>query len=94
MAKELDIEPPTVIRGEALRARGMGGLAGVGAAAERAPALLALAYRAPGAAAVASVAWVGKGIVYDTGGLSLKARVSLRPEPPTERKTRTMHSFI
>uniref|UniRef100_A0A2A4IU28 Cytosol aminopeptidase domain-containing protein n=1 Tax=Heliothis virescens TaxID=7102 RepID=A0A2A4IU28_HELVI len=72
VAKELDIPEPTIIRGEELKARGMGGIYGVGRAAACPPALVALSYRAPGAAD--SVAWVGKGIVYDTGGLSIKAR--------------------
>ncbi|XP_050552084.1 probable aminopeptidase NPEPL1 isoform X3 [Spodoptera frugiperda] len=75
VAKELDILEPTVIRGEELKARGMGGIYGVGRAADCPPALVTLSYHAPGAAD--SVAWVGKGIVYDTGGLSIKARTSM-----------------
>ncbi|KAJ8710379.1 hypothetical protein PYW07_009745 [Mythimna separata] len=75
VAKELDIPEPTIIRGEELKARGMGGIYGVGRAAAAPPALVSLSYRAPGAAD--SVAWVGKGIVYDTGGLSIKARASM-----------------
>nr|XP_049701826.1 probable aminopeptidase NPEPL1 isoform X2 [Helicoverpa armigera] len=70
VAKELDIPEPTIIRGEELKARGMGGIYGVGRAAACPPALVSLSYRAPGAAD--NVAWVGKGIVYDTGGLSIK----------------------
>ncbi|KAM3955497.1 putative aminopeptidase NPEPL1 granny smith protein [Aphomia sociella] len=75
LAKELELPEPTVIRGEELRTRGMGGLYGVGRAAARPPALLALHYRPP--AAAHTLAWVGKGIVYDTGGLSIKARTSM-----------------
>nr|XP_032523702.1 probable aminopeptidase NPEPL1 [Danaus plexippus plexippus] len=75
LAKELEIPPPTIIRGEELKARGMGGLYGVGKAAARPPALVALSYRPPSASQ--TVAWVGKGIVYDTGGLSLKAPKSM-----------------
>ncbi|XP_013165699.1 PREDICTED: probable aminopeptidase NPEPL1 isoform X2 [Papilio xuthus] len=71
VAKTLNIAEPTVIRGEELLARGMGGLYGVGRAAAQAPALVCLSYLAPGASQ--SVAWVGKGIVYDTGGLSIKS---------------------
>ncbi|XP_028039744.1 probable aminopeptidase NPEPL1 isoform X2 [Bombyx mandarina] len=71
VAKELDIPEPCIIRGEELRARGMGGLYGVGRAASCPPALVTLSYAAP--AAARTVAWVGKGIVYDTGGLSIKA---------------------
>lgn len=75
VAKELDIPEPCIIRGEELRARGMGGLYGVGRAASCPPALVTLSYAAP--AAARTVAWVGKGIVYDTGGLSIKARASM-----------------
>lgn len=77
MAAELDIPSPTIIRGAELKERGMGGIYGVGAAAARPPALVCLSHRAPGADT--SVAWVGKGIVYDTGGLSIKARVTTSP---------------
>ncbi|XP_048484164.1 probable aminopeptidase NPEPL1 isoform X2 [Plutella xylostella] len=70
VAKELGIPEPTVIRGEELKARGMGGIYGVGRAAEDPPALVVLSYVPPGA--TETVAWVGKGIVYDTGGLSIK----------------------
>ncbi|XP_050671604.1 probable aminopeptidase NPEPL1 isoform X2 [Leptidea sinapis] len=70
VAKSLEIAEPTIIRGEELKARGMGGIYGVGKAAARPPALVVLSYSAP--AATETVAWVGKGIVYDTGGLSIK----------------------
>jgi len=63
----------TVIRGEELRERGFGGIYGVGRAAEHGPAFVLLSYfpqsTAPG---TPSIVWVGKGIVYDTGGLSMK----------------------
>ncbi|CAK4082637.1 unnamed protein product [Aphanomyces euteiches] len=62
----------TVIRGEELRARGFGGLYGVGKAAEHPPALVVLSYVPPTAKTTSSIALVGKGIVYDTGGLDLK----------------------
>ncbi|CAH2097363.1 unnamed protein product [Euphydryas editha] len=75
VAKELDIAEPTIIRGEELKERGMGGIYGVGKAAARPPALVVLSYMAPGA--TETVAWVGKGIVYDTGGLSIKARTAM-----------------
>ncbi|CAF4860668.1 unnamed protein product [Pieris macdunnoughi] len=75
VAKKLDIAEPTVIRGEALAERGMGGIYGVGKASTKPPALVSLSYMAPGA--TETVAWVGKGIVYDTGGLSIKARASM-----------------
>jgi probable aminopeptidase NPEPL1 len=66
----------TVLRGEALRDAGLGGLWGVGQAATRGPALVLL--EKPGAAADSpTLAWVGKGLVYDTGGLALKAKESM-----------------
>ncbi|XP_045761869.1 probable aminopeptidase NPEPL1 isoform X2 [Maniola jurtina] len=75
VAKDLDIAEPTIIRGEELKERGMGGIYGVGKASVKPPALVALSYTAAGA--TETVAWVGKGIVYDTGGLSIKARTSM-----------------
>lgn len=51
-------------------AAGLGGLWGVGKAATHGPALVVL--ERPGAGT--KMAWVGKGIVYDTGGLSLKGK--------------------
>lgn len=64
-----------VIAGAELDAQGFGGLWGVGKAATHKPALVALVH-AP-AKASRTVVWVGKGIVYDTGGLSLKDRNSM-----------------
>lgn len=60
-----------VIRGQALRDQGLGGLWAVGRAAAHPPALVVL--RHDPAQAERNVAWVGKGIVYDTGGLALKS---------------------
>jgi len=70
----LGIEP-TVIRGEELRQRGFGGLYGVGKAAVHPPALVVLSHRPAGSSR--AVAWVGKGIVYDTGGLSIKGKTAM-----------------
>ncbi len=50
---------------------GLGGLMGVAAGSERDPRLVILEYRPEGAEA--HLALVGKGIVFDTGGLSLKS---------------------
>ncbi|KAJ3058616.1 putative aminopeptidase npepl1, partial [Quaeritorhiza haematococci] len=61
-----------VIRGEELKEKGFGGLYGVGMAADHPPALAILSYTPPGA--TKTLAWVGKGIVYDTGGLSIKGK--------------------
>jgi probable aminopeptidase NPEPL1 len=92
VARELGLVEPLVIRGEALNEKGLGGIYGVGKAADHEvrrsiilpdplaetdrfifkPALVILSHKPPGA--VKTVAWVGKGIVYDTGGLSIKVR--------------------
>ena len=61
-----------VIRGNELVERGFGGLWGVGKAATHPPALVILSHRPEGARR--TLAWVGKGIVYDTGGLSIKGK--------------------
>jgi probable aminopeptidase NPEPL1 len=65
----------TVIRGKDLQAHGLGGIYGVGKAAMQPPALIVL-HHDPGKSPH-HVAWVGKGIVYDTGGLSLKGKNSM-----------------
>ena len=59
-----------IIKGTELRDRGFGGLWGVGKAAEQPPALVILSHLPKGA--TKTMCWVGKGIVYDTGGLSIK----------------------
>uniref|UniRef100_A0A0A9X7A7 Putative aminopeptidase NPEPL1 n=1 Tax=Lygus hesperus TaxID=30085 RepID=A0A0A9X7A7_LYGHE len=66
----------TVIRGEELRDRGLNGIYSVGRAASVPPALAVLRY-VPNEPSGPSVAWVGKGIVYDTGGLSLKTKTTM-----------------
>lgn len=74
VAQVLDIKP-LIIRGEELAAKGFGGIYGVGKAAIHPPALVVLSHMPPGA--TDSIAWVGKGIVYDTGGLSIKTKTSM-----------------
>jgi len=66
---------PTIIRGQELEKRGFGGIWSVGRAAERLPALAVLSHMPEGAQQ--TIAWVGKGIVYDTGGLCIKAKTSM-----------------
>merc|ERR1719392_306528 len=66
---------PTIIRGEELRERGFGGLYGVGKASVHPPALVVLSHKPP--TSTKSIAWVGKGIVYDTGGLSIKGKTAM-----------------
>lgn len=74
LASSLGVES-TVIAGQDLVDGGFGGLLGVGAAAVHGPALVALYHRPEGASR--HVGWVGKGIVYDTGGLSIKGKSSM-----------------
>ncbi len=74
VAKTLGIEP-LVIEGEELNRRGFGGLYNVGKAALNPPKLVVLSHLKPGA--TRTVAWVGKGIVYDTGGLCIKSRPAM-----------------
>nr|XP_014335757.1 PREDICTED: probable aminopeptidase NPEPL1 [Bos mutus] len=74
VGKELGIVP-TVIRDEELKARGFGGIYGVGKAAIHPPALAVLSHTPDGA--TQTIAWVGKGIVYDTGGLSMKGKTTM-----------------
>lgn len=75
------------IAGEELRDRGYGGIYSVGKGATEPPRLMILTYDPPpgvmateeedGGAAASSIALVGKGIVYDTGGLAIKSRVGM-----------------
>jgi leucyl aminopeptidase len=59
-----------VLDEKALRAGGYGGISGVGQGSVRPPRLVRLSYSHPGAAK--TVVFVGKGITFDSGGLSLK----------------------
>ena len=55
-----------------LAAEGFGGLVGVGQGSVRPPRFVELAYRPRGSARRAHVVLVGKGIVFDSGGISIK----------------------
>ncbi|KAI4468808.1 leucine aminopeptidase-related [Holotrichia oblita] len=74
VGKQLNLTP-VFIRGEDLKQSGFGGIYGVGKAAVSPPALAVLSYSPPGAHH--TIAWVGKGIVYDTGGLSIKGKTAM-----------------
>ncbi|XP_061544863.1 LOW QUALITY PROTEIN: probable aminopeptidase NPEPL1 [Phycodurus eques] len=74
VGSELGITP-VIIRGEELKEKGFGGIYGVGKAAENPPALAVLSHTPDGA--TQTIAWVGKGIVYDTGGLSIKGKTTM-----------------
>lgn len=66
---------PLIVRDQELDQKGFGGIYGVGKAAKVPPALAVLSYTPE--AATQTIAWVGKGIVYDTGGLSLKGKTAM-----------------
>ncbi|XP_072168708.1 probable aminopeptidase NPEPL1 [Diadema setosum] len=74
VGQELGIVP-VIIQGEELKQRGFGGIYGVGKAAADPPALAILSHRPPNASQ--TIAWVGKGIVYDTGGLCIKGKTAM-----------------
>lgn len=65
----------TVLDEKKLAAGGFGGLLGVGKGSVRPPRLVKIEYKP--AVAKKKVAFVGKGITYDTGGLSLKPANSM-----------------
>ncbi|MEI6372809.1 MAG: leucyl aminopeptidase [Actinomycetes bacterium] len=59
-----------VLNEKELAAQGFGGILAVGQGSARAPRLIRIAYRPENA--VAHLAFVGKGITFDTGGISIK----------------------
>ncbi|MGN6243767.1 MAG: leucyl aminopeptidase [Motilibacteraceae bacterium] len=65
----------TVLDEKALTKGGYGGLMGVGKGSSRPPRLVRIAYRHP--KATTTIAFVGKGITFDSGGLSLKPGASM-----------------
>ena len=69
----LDVD---VLDDDALREGGYGGLLGVGAGSSNPPRLVRIAYSA-GRSAKATVHLVGKGITFDSGGLSLKTAAGM-----------------
>jgi leucyl aminopeptidase len=72
MAEEFGLRVET-LGAEEIKARGMGGLWGVGRGSEEPPALIVLRYEPEGMAETDELwAFVGKGITFDTGGISLK----------------------
>ncbi|MGI8682598.1 MAG: leucyl aminopeptidase family protein, partial [Mycobacteriales bacterium] len=60
-----------VMDDKALRKGGYGGILGVGQGSSSPPRLISLRYTAP--KATRSIAFVGKGITFDSGGLSIKS---------------------
>ncbi|GDY30413.1 leucyl aminopeptidase [Gandjariella thermophila] len=68
----VDVE---VLDEKALRKQGFGGILGVGGGSSRPPRLVRLRYKGPKARA--KVALVGKGITFDTGGISIKPAANM-----------------
>ncbi|MFT4285630.1 MAG: leucyl aminopeptidase [Protaetiibacter sp.] len=64
-----------VLEPEELEAQGFGGILGIGAGSSRGPRLVVVRYAPEGA--TTHLAIVGKGITYDSGGLSLKPPTSM-----------------
>src|SRR3712207_1162239 len=72
MAEQFGLRVET-IQGEEIRRRGMGALWGVGQGSDEEPALIVLRYEPEDADdAEELTAFVGKGITFDTGGISIK----------------------
>lgn len=68
----------TVFRGQELVKRGLNGIWNVGKAAEEPPAMIILQFTPENDDdTLKHVSWVGKGIIYDTGGLSLKSKTGM-----------------
>lgn len=78
MAREIATSnnlPMQVIRGEALIQNNLNGIWAVGKGATEEPALVHLRWSPPNPKK--TISWVGKGIVYDSGGLSIKNKTGL-----------------
>src|SRR5205085_2246777 len=72
MAEEFGLRVESLAASE-IRARGMGGLWGVGQGSDEPPALIVVRYEPEGASEQDELwALVGKGITFDTGGISIK----------------------
>ena len=67
----------TVLDAAELARRGMGGLLAVGSGSAHPPRLLRLAWRAAGGSPAPHLALVGKGITFDSGGISLKPAANM-----------------
>jgi leucyl aminopeptidase len=72
MAGEFGLKVET-LSAEEIRSLGMGGLAGIGQGSDEEPALIVIRYEPPDASPDSELwALVGKGITFDTGGISIK----------------------
>jgi leucyl aminopeptidase len=73
-AAGLEVE---VLDDKALAKAGYGGIVGVGKGSSRPPRLVRLAYRGGKGKKAKTVALVGKGVTFDTGGISIKPAASM-----------------
>jgi leucyl aminopeptidase len=64
-----------VLDEKALKRKGFGGILGVGSGSSRQPRLVRVAYKGP--KAVKKIALVGKGITFDSGGISIKPAANM-----------------
>ncbi|MBP2331171.1 leucyl aminopeptidase [Kibdelosporangium banguiense] len=71
-AAGLEVE---ILDEKALRKGGFGGILGVGGGSSRLPRLVRMTYKGP--KATKKIALVGKGITFDTGGISLKPAANM-----------------
>ena len=76
MAAELPVEVQVLAEGE-LAAGGFGGILGVGQGSTRGPRLVKISYSPDSSEAIKHLSLVGKGITFDSGGLSLKPAASM-----------------
>lgn len=67
----------TVVEAEELSTRGFGGITAVGRGSANSPVLIRLRYVGGGDGRARAIALVGKGITFDSGGLSLKDAKSM-----------------
>jgi len=67
-----------ILARKALNSGGFGLISSLGAAAETGPYILHLSYRPRGVKSRGTLAFVGKGITYDTGGLDIKSAAGMR----------------
>jgi len=73
LAGKLGLEAEVFDR-DALQKLGCGGILGVNAGSTEPPRMVKLTYKPKGGKAVGRLALVGKGIMYDSGGINLKPR--------------------
>jgi leucyl aminopeptidase len=62
----------TVLTEAQIKAQRMGGVLGVGQGSSRPPRFMKVVYEPPGSKSRGTLALVGKGVVFDTGGISIK----------------------